>query len=919
MTSRGGPARPAWLLVCLLAAAACGTAAPTQPAPVPGPEPPRPDRPALRVPEPSTPPRDAALLGFMPLASTNVPAFRTAYPRYDGRGVLIAILDGGVDPVAGLTRLPGGGPKLVDSRDVSGEGRVALAPARLVGDSVVGPGVRLHGAARLRGLGTAQVFTGVLLETPLGKLPAADLDGNGAVGDTLPVVVVREPGGWSVLADTDGDGSLANERPVRDYATARETFAWRRGPLGTAAIAVNLEPQGEGTPPVLDLVFDTSAHGTHVAGIAAGHGMYGVEGFDGVAPGAELLSVKIANNAHGGITRTGSMLAGIDRALRFAARRGQPLVINISYGVGNEAEGRAEIDRLVDSVLAAHPGVVMTISAGNDGPGLSTLGLPGTAERPISVGATYPGAFLPRGPGGRRFDDMVAFFSARGGEVARPDLLAPGVAYSTVPAWDIGEEVKNGTSMAAPHAAGLAALLLSGLAAEGRPADAAAIKRALMASGRPLAGGTVVDQGAGLPDVLRAWQLLGTPVVAGTAVARGPGGTSGALLAGLDRDTTLRVAFGGGAEGLRLRPDVTWLAAPTRIDGAGAAEVTVRATAAATPGVQVGVLEAWGADSALGPALRFPVTVVRPYPLVAESLPARAAPGEWARLPIRADSGRAFTVRVSEPRGAPLLAFLHEPGGMPFREGAAQVVTDPDSAAVFAVDGRDAVAGVWELVVMAGPVAAVAARVDLAPAPARLEVARAGDSVRVTAAGVPADSLDLLLIGAERGAVVASQGSAERTLSFTLPPWARRVVVETRLEPSLWSRFTDFGVSLLDASGRLLGTSPLNYAVGRLEVDLPEGTEPGSATVLLIPGFAAPEARDRWHAELAIRLYADSSAAVPLARLGASADASVFRLGAIPWPLGDAFHPLGRAVLRAGPERWARESRLAPPLPALMP
>ena len=65
-------------------------------------------------------------------------------------------------------------------------------------------------------------------------------------------------------------------------------------------------------------MFDVFGHGTHVAGIAAGHDIYGVSGFDGVAPGAQLLGLKIANGANGGITTTGSMVRAMDYAIRFA-------------------------------------------------------------------------------------------------------------------------------------------------------------------------------------------------------------------------------------------------------------------------------------------------------------------------------------------------------------------------------------------------------------------------------------------------------------------------------------------------------------------------------------------------------------------------------------------------------------------------
>jgi hypothetical protein len=324
----------------------------------------------------------------------------------------------------------------------------------------------------------------------------------------------------------------------------------------------------------------------------------------------------------------------------------------------------------------------------------------------------------------------------------------------------------------------------------------------------------------------------------------------------------------------------------------------------------------------MGPAFRLVTTVIHPRPMVAETLTLTAAAGLWQRLPLSADSGRGFVLSVSEPRGAPLLAFLHEPGGMPFRGGAAQMVTDPDSAAVFRVDGRDAVGGTYELVVMAGPVAPVAARVRVVPAPARVGLTRAGDTVTVAVAGGGADSVTLAVIGAERGIRVPSRGSAERRVRFTLPGWARRVEIDMQLDPGFWRQVTDFGLTLLDDDGRFLATAPQNYAFGRLEADLPAGRPDRQAEIVLGPGFADPAAEPLWDATLTVRLYADSlggHGGVRAARLTSSADGYRFRLPPLPWALGDAFFPLGRVTLHAGGDLWEREGRLAPPLPPIMP
>src|SRR3989441_5376691 len=127
--------------------------------------------------------------------------------------------------------------------------------------------------------------------------------------------------------------------PLHDYRQGRETIS-----LGTKPITLAANFDEVNGAPVLDFFFDTGGHGTHVAGIAAGHNLFNVTGFDGVAPGAQLLGLKIANAARGGISVTGSMQRAMEYAARYAQQRNMPLVLNLSFGVGNEVEGR-EIGR----------------------------------------------------------------------------------------------------------------------------------------------------------------------------------------------------------------------------------------------------------------------------------------------------------------------------------------------------------------------------------------------------------------------------------------------------------------------------------------------------------------------------------------------------------------------------------------------
>ncbi len=878
--------------------------------------------------QPAAPPALALARGWMPLAATGVAAFRTAHPVWDGRGVLLAILDGGIDPgVPGLDSTTAGRAKLLDLRDFSGEGRVALTPFTPAGDLVQLGSRKLSGLGRVRAIAVgADWYGGLIVERRLGEPPASDLNDNGSDADTLAVVVVKASDGWVLFADTDGDGSLANEHPVHDYLLGRESFGWHRpGARPPLNLAANFsERSGR---PELDLAYDTGGHGTHVGGIAAAHDIGGVKGFDGVAPGAQLLGLKIARNDFGGLTTTGSVVTALDYAIRFAEQHALPLVVNMSFGVGNEREGAARLDALLDSMLAAHPQVIFVTSAGNDGPGLSTIGFPGSLRHGITVGAIQPAAFL--APGARPLhagSDPLLYFSSRGGELAKPDVAAPGTAYSTIPVWNEGDEFKSGTSMASPQIAGLVALLLSAAATQHRTVLLEDVRRALLGSARPVPAATALDVGAGVPDAEAAWAILrgaAPPADFQVSVPDHPGATAAFVIGRADTLVRFRLLRTRGAEPVDavLSSDVPWLVAPATLRlAAGVQDITLVQHPPTSPGVHVGTVTA-ALQGVPGPLFRLVSSVVTPgadRATPVRSTVALPAGGE-AHLSFAADSGRPFSVRIAaSKRGETLVAALHQPGGAP-NLGENGIPAGADSAAaVFDVDGRDVLPGYYEAVAVAASGSGQTAKLSVDHAPVQLQITRAArDSLAVRLRSV-SDSLAtgrlrFGVLGVERSYAVSGIGGADVDVPFLLPEWAKHLLVDLELNPAQWPRFTDFGLTAVDSAQRILAKSPANYAHARLSADLVARSSDQHVRIVLAPGFAEPDSREPWHGRVTIRLQADRPVALEAKEgdefhLTPKSDLNVHaRLGELPWSLPDGFQPLLLFLVESGGLSWTWE------------
>jgi subtilisin family serine protease len=187
---------------------------------------------------------------------------------------------------------------------------------------------------------------------------------------------------------------------------------------------------GSGFIPAEDAhIVDDYGHGTHVAGIAAAAGNNGV-GIAGIAWGARVMPVKVLDQY--GTGYYSDIAAGIIYAADNGAR-----VINLSLGGTEDSQ---TLRKAVDD--ARSRGALVVAATGNTG---EAVLYPAAYEPVLAVAATDQ-------------SDQVAYFSNRGPQV---DVAAPGVdIFSTWP-WREGYFTKSGTSMAAPHVAGLAALIRS--------------------------------------------------------------------------------------------------------------------------------------------------------------------------------------------------------------------------------------------------------------------------------------------------------------------------------------------------------------------------------------------------------------------------------------------------------------------------
>ena len=456
---------------------------------------------------------------YMPTQDIGAAQFVDAHPTWDGRDVVIGIVDTGVSlDHPSLLTTSTGERKVIDwvtGTDPFNDNDPTWVNMQnqVSGGSFMFNGVSYTAPAN----GSYRIGLFVEGDTRLGGEVGRNVNRDGDITDVFAVLWNTDTN--TVWVDTNQNNNFADDMPMTDYKVNYDVnYFGVDNPATPVAERMPFVVQTDGKNKFVNIGIVSGAHGSHVAGIAAGNSLFGGN-MSGAAPGAKIVSLRAC------LFIAGCTATALFEGMIYVAKQSNVDVINMSIG-GLPAlnDGNNTRAVLYNNLIETY-NVQMFISAGNNGPGMNTAGDPAVATLVMSVGAyitddTYLAAY-----GAQLYeDDNLHYFSSRGPREDggfKPNIVASGAAISSIPMWQnqgclaqicpVGYALFNGTSMAAPQAAGAAALLVSAAKQTGVQHQPAQIRQAMNSTARFLSGRyQAYEQGNGLVDVGAAWDLLTT-------------------------------------------------------------------------------------------------------------------------------------------------------------------------------------------------------------------------------------------------------------------------------------------------------------------------------------------------------------------------------------------------------------------------
>ncbi|WP_411069423.1 S8 family serine peptidase [Streptomyces sp. cmx-4-25] len=468
---------------------------------------------------------------YNPSHETGAVDFVESHPKADGRGVTIGILDSGVDlGHPALQKTTTGERKIVDwvtATDPLTEGdatwRAQITP-------VAGP-VFTASAQSWKAPAGAYQFSRFSESVTAGGDPKGDINRDGDTTDVFGLLY--DPAAGTVRVDTDQNNDFTDNAPMKPYKDGYQIGYFGADNPATEVVEktpfvveirkdVPMDPAGGDwvgkKADFVNIGLVESSHGTHVAGITAARGLFGGR-MNGAAPGAKIVSSR-ACTWTGGCTNTALTEGMTD----LVVNRGVDIVNMSIGGLPQQNDGDNVRARLYTRLIDQY-GVQLVISAGNEGPGINTIGDPGLADKVLSVGAAVSRDTWAANYGSAVDKKYAMFpFSSRGPREDggfTPTITAPGSAVNTIPTWLPGAGVAeagyvlpagygmlNGTSMSSPQAAGASALLISAAKQKGIALSPLTLRTALTSTAKRIPGVAAHEQGAGLIDIEEAWESI---------------------------------------------------------------------------------------------------------------------------------------------------------------------------------------------------------------------------------------------------------------------------------------------------------------------------------------------------------------------------------------------------------------------------